>query len=417
MKNILVFFGLFLVMAFTSCKESPEEPEKPEETPPEYELTGEMLQKYNEYNFVVGTQTIGAGSQYKFTEKPVLIETAERILAMGSNILKIHLHPDTETPESFRQASPLVLASQESTFKALLDMNFTYYLLWVMDTPGVEWRNGMSAKELEMEYQSVRELVEYFRDHFRGTGKKFYIGHWEGDWLLLSSAGDAQERVDPVRIQGMIDWYNIRQKAVDDAVNVAVSDVEVFQYLEVNRVMPAMENGFDRIVNKVLPYADVDYVSYSSWETTIERLSEGGYNYPELKNSLFTALDYIEENMKAKDRIKGKRVFVSEYGFPRSSGYYADKQAYCSLNVMKAGIEWGCPFILYWEIYDNEGHGYWMIDKNNVEQPVYKVHQAFYEDMKAYVRSSIGSEQHVPDVAEFRTRAVRVISELQNNLK
>ncbi|MDR1153649.1 MAG: hypothetical protein LBL04_02975, partial [Bacteroidales bacterium] len=217
MKKILVFFGLFLVMVFISCKESPKPSESTEETLPEYELTGEMLQKYNEYNFVVGTQTIGAGSQYKFTEKPVLIETAERILAMGSNILKIHLNPDTETPANFRQASPLVLASQESTFKALLEMNFTYYLLWVMDTPGVEWRNGMSAKELELEYQSVRELVEYFRDRFRGTGKKFYIGHWEGDWLLLSNLGDAQERVDPTRIQGMIDWYNIRQKAVDDA--------------------------------------------------------------------------------------------------------------------------------------------------------------------------------------------------------
>jgi hypothetical protein len=415
MKRIL-WFGLFLAIVFISCKKSSEWTEK---TPREYDLTEEMLKKYNKYNFVVGTQTIGAGIQYKFTEKPVLIETAERILAMGSNILKITLNPesqDTETPESFRQASPLVIASQETTMKALLEMDFTCNLLWVT-TPGVDWTDGMSEKESDMEYQSIRELAEYFRDRFRGTGKKFYIGHWEGDWLLLGSYDNTQERIDPVRIQGMIDWYNIRQKAVEDAVNAVVSDTEVFQYLELNRVIPAMKNGFDRIVNKVLPYVDVDYVSYSSWESTIEGLSEGGYDYQELKTSLFNALDQIEKNMKAKDRVKGKRVFIGEYGFPWSDGYYANKQAYCSLNVMRAGIEWGCPFILYWEIYDNEGRGFWMIDKNNVEQPVYKVHQAFCEEMKAYVRAFIGSEQHVPDVVEFRNRAIRVISELQSDVK
>ncbi|MDR2774699.1 MAG: hypothetical protein LBC19_08165 [Tannerella sp.] len=240
--------------------------------------------------------------------------------------------------------------------------------------------------------------------------EKFYIGHWEGDWLLLGSFSFTQERIDPVRIQGMIDWYNIRQKAIDDAVNATVSDTEVFQCLELNRVIPAMENRFDQVVNKVLPYVDVDYVSYSSWEST-----NGGYEYQELKNTLFNTLDYIEKNMKAKERLKGKRVFIGEYGFPQYD--YPGKQAYCSLNVMKAGIEWGCPFILYWEMYDNEGRGYHMIDKNNVEQPVYKVHQAFYEEMKKYVREYIESERHVPDNAEFRNRAVLVLSDLQNSIK
>jgi hypothetical protein len=404
MKRILRL-GLFLVIVFTSCHQSPE-------------WTEEMQKEYNGYNFVVGTQTIGAGSQYKFTEKPVLIETAERIIAMGSNILKISLNPvlqDTETPERFRQASPLVLASQEISIMALLEMDFTYNLLWVT-TPGVDWTDGMSEEESDMEYQSVRELAEYFREQFRGTGKKFYIGHWEGDWLLLGNYSQTQERIEPVRIQGMIDWYNIRQKAVDDAVNAVVSDTEVFQYLELNRVIPAMKNGADRIVNKVLPCVDVDYVSYSSWESTIEGLSGGGYDYQELKSVLFDVLDYIEKNMKAKDRVKGKQVFIGEYGFPWSDGYYADKQAYCALNVMKAGIEWGCPFVLYWEIYDNEGRGFWMIDKNNVEHPVYKAHQAFYEEMKKYVRAYIESEGHVPDTAKFREQAIRVISGQQNKI-
>ncbi|MDR1525659.1 MAG: hypothetical protein LBS79_10475, partial [Tannerella sp.] len=94
-KKRILLSGLFLAIVFTSCKKSPA-------------WTDEMLKEYKDYNFVVGTQTIGA--IYKFTEKPVLIETAERIIAMGSNILKISLNPawqenayDRETPEKFRQ--------------------------------------------------------------------------------------------------------------------------------------------------------------------------------------------------------------------------------------------------------------------------------------------------------------------------
>ncbi|MDR1964030.1 MAG: hypothetical protein LBQ50_09655, partial [Planctomycetaceae bacterium] len=146
-------------------------------------------------------------------------------------------------------------------------------------------------------------------------------------------------------------------------------------------------------------------------------LSEKGYDYQELKSALFNALDHIEKNMKAKERVKGKRVFIGEYGFPQSLGYDADKQAYCALNVMKAGMEWGCPFVLYWEIYDNEGRGYWMIDKNNVELPVYKAHQAFYEEMKEYVRAHIESEGHVPATEEFREQAIRIISAQQDKVK
>ncbi|MDR2764955.1 MAG: hypothetical protein LBB90_07985 [Tannerella sp.] len=352
MKRILLF-GLFLAAVFPSCKKSSV-------------WTDEMLKEYNRYNLTVGTQTIGA--IYKFTEKPILVETAERIIAMGSNILKISLNPawqenayNTETPEIFRHAPPSVIASQEPAVKAMLDMDFSYILLWTA-TPEVDWTDGMSEKELEMEYQAIWDLAEYFRIRFKGTGKKFYIGHREGDWLLLGSFSFTQERIDTVRIQGMIDWYNIRQKAVDDAVNATVSDTEVFQY-------------------------------------------------PELKNTLFNTLDYIEKNMKAKERLKGKRVFIGEYGFPQYD--YPEKQAYCSLNVMKAGIEWGCPFILYREMYDNEGRSYWMIDKNNVEQPVYKAHQTFYEEMKKYVREYIDAERHIPDNAEFRNWEVQVLSELR----
>ena len=43
------------------------------------------------YNYVIGTQTIGAA--YQFTKEPKLVETARAILAMGSSTLKFSLTP------------------------------------------------------------------------------------------------------------------------------------------------------------------------------------------------------------------------------------------------------------------------------------------------------------------------------------
>jgi hypothetical protein len=349
---------------------------------------------------------------YKFTEKPTLLETAERIITMGSNVLKISLNPiegETEIPETFRLASPLTLVTEEPTLKAALDMDFTYILLWVT-TPHVNWADGMSEAELEMEYKSMKELSEYLLTHYKGSGKKFYLGHWEGDWLLLGNYSKTQERIDSIRIKGMTDWYNIRQKAIEEAGKQIVSDVEVFHYLELNRVNIALREDGDRIVNRVLPYVDVDYVSYSSYESTGE-----GYDYDKLKTHLFASLDYIEKQMKPKDNIKGKRVFLGEYGFnlPKVSESPAE-QAYCALNVIQAGIEWGCPFILYWEFYDNEGSGFWMIDKNNVEQPVYKVHEAYYSAMKDYVGEFVSSHKRVPNVEEYKQKATEYIINLKN---
>ena len=69
----------------------------------------------------------------------------------------------------------------------------------------------------------------------------------------------------------MIDWYNTRQKAVDDALrDTPHTNVFVYAYAEANRVRDAMVNpagSNQRLVNMVLPYAtNIDFVSWSSYD-------------------------------------------------------------------------------------------------------------------------------------------------------
>jgi hypothetical protein len=376
-----LFLASFMCVMFWSHKEDEKKSVYPE--------------NIESYNYVLGTQTIGA--VYQFTGEDRLVETAKQILSMGSNILKISLGQDHKyTYEVFEK---------DTAMKELLSMDFKYYFFWVY-TPQVNWMDGLSAQESQSEYTNLYKTAEYLLKSCKGSKKTFYLGHWEGDCHIVDMNMNLQT-VNPVKIQGMIDWYNIRQKAIDDAKAAnAGSDVKLYHYCEVNRVFDALNKGYDRVVNKVLPNVNVDFVSYSSYDAT------NSSSYVNLEKDMHTALDYIEQNMKPKPGITGKRVFIGEYGFP-SKNIGAQVQNDRARMVMKATLKWGCPFVLYWEMYnnevDNQGNqtGYWLIDDKAAKQPVYYTYSNFYDAMKKYVYAYNKQNGHLPSQTEYLENAVR----------
>ena len=57
---------------------------------------------------------------------------------------------------------------------------------------------------------------------------------------------------------------------------------------------------------------------------------------------------------------------------------------------MRVGLEWGCPFVLSWAMYNNEysngvENGYWLIDNQGVKQPVWHTLADFYREARRYV--------------------------------
>ncbi len=119
------------------------------------------------------------------------------------------------------------MAGRDPATRAVLDMPFANYVLWAYAFGSKE--DPFAADRLPAEYQRMRDLTKDLLTRYRGSGKTFYLGNWEGDWHL--------PRVDPRRVptpeevQRMIEWVNTRQKAVDDAKReVAPSGVNVFYY-------------------------------------------------------------------------------------------------------------------------------------------------------------------------------------------
>ena len=305
------------------------------------------------FNARMAVQNIGP--KYNFTSDNVLLEGAKVVRDMGSNTYKFTMNPSggsygLSVPSGITSLAEFV--QNEPTYRALFDLDgIKNYVFWcyTFATPNNwDWTSGLTSAEQTAEYNEIRALVVYFLTQYNGTGKKFYLGHWEGDWSVgVNSSDPANSNPTPTAIQGMIDWLNIRQKAVDDAKAATPhSNVDVFCYTEVNRVVDAFKNppsSNQRVINAVVPNVpNLDYVSWSSYD--IQGLSPAEIKF---------YLNYAESFLPAAKAavIPGKRVFIGEFGY----GQYTEaEQAPMIAAYNKTLFEWGCPFALYWTLYDND---------------------------------------------------------------
>ena len=357
------------------------------------------------FNYLVGTQAIGG--RYQFTGESRLMESAKLIRALGSNIMKFTLSNEgsfgkekgnvPERPDEVKTLTDLV--TREPSHRAVLEMPFAFYFIWAYPLTSKTQAAFFKPSDRERQYAEMKSFAAHLLKTYSGTGKQFYLGHWEGDWHLRPHFDPKQPFPDGAQ-ERFTDWLKIRQRAIDDAKRETPHhEVNVWHYTEVNLVEPYLRNGGQCLTNSILPGVDVDFVSYSCYDAIQHDIHAG----------LFEALDHIESKLRPKPGISGKRVFIGEYGFP-TRRYPPDVQNRKTLEAMLAGIEWGCPFTLYWELYCNEFRegrygGFWLIDDHNVKQPVWFTHESYFKWAAKHVREFEARTGRPPTDAEFRTAA------------
>jgi len=393
---------------------------------PFYDYNPDTDQEILDFNYVIGTQTVGP--KYQFTDETTLVETAREIRAMGSNLLKFSMHPRycTENyglPKNEEIKSLKDLAIYEPSMKRVLNMDFKYYHIWVygfsqytpepegekIDTSQTKFIGGYSRHYEEALYKELYDFTAYMLREYSGTGKVFYLGHWEGDWHLRWHY-DRNRPVDPATLQGMIAWEKVRQKAIDDAKKDTPHEgVAIYNYIEVNLVRKAIEEGVTTVANSVIPEVNPDYVSYSSYDATNPYKTK-----EELNTGLKESLTYIESFLSPKEGLpEGRRVWIGEYGNP-ANRFNEDDQDERSRWTINAGLEWGAPFILYWELYNNEINpdtqeqvGYWLIDDLGQKQKIWYTHHQFYQEARAYLKNYYSTNHQMPSQENFFREATR----------
>lgn len=373
------------------------------------------------FNYVIGTQTVGA--KYKFTEETNLVETARAIREMGSNLLKFSMSPrywwenyDIPKDETIKSLRDL---AQEESMKYVLDMDFKYYHIWAYefsqytqepsgekkDEYQIKFIKGLSDDYAEKSYQEIYDLAVYLLKTYSGSNKVFLLGNWEGDWHLRWDY-NKNNPADPLTIEGMRRWLDVRQKAIDDAKkNTHHHNVELYHYVEVNLSDLAVR-GETCVTNSILPFINPDYVSFSSYTATNPPKNE-----EQMEELLWQHLNYIESKIQPKEGIRGKRLFIGEYGWSESR--YSQQEIDMRAKwVMKIALKWGCPYILFWEMYNNEldesgeNRGFWLIDKKGTKTPLYYRHQKFYEETNNYLRGFTKKKNRMPTFEEFSQDAL-----------
>lgn len=358
-----------------------------------------------EGNLLVATQAIGG--PYQFTDEAYLLEVARGIEDMGSNLIKFALNPRTYTKQPYSLGrvrgidSMAALLRKQPVYKEVMDMDFRFYHMWASPYAKPGWQDGLNPTELKIIYKDFYELTTYLLTEYKGSGKRFFLGHWEGDWLLIGKT-DASIDPTPQRILGFAQYLNVRQQAIEDArVELQGQGVWVYHYTEVNQVWKGIDGSRPTLTNSVLPLVNVDFVSYSSYDV-IQRKT--------MREDLHRALDHIESQLKPRPELPGKRVFVGEYAIKAASVKY-DPLEHEARNreVTHAILEWGCPFAIYWQFYCNEprGHGYqgfWLVNDKAEKLPLYHTFKDYYAELSEFIaatKKASGQTSSKTQIQEF----------------
>ncbi|MBQ7338683.1 MAG: hypothetical protein IJW40_09565 [Clostridia bacterium] len=390
LASLMIFFALSML----GCEKEQQppldqqptttpEPEQSEQPPTPDEPTQEELeaiklkQDIANYNYMIGTQAFNPG--YQFTDLSPLMELAEQIDAWGSNMIKFYATNDTMVDE------------------VLAEHNFDYVLMWYRSDP--YFKDGYSDAEAKADYDAFYAYTKKLLETYNGTGKQFYLGHWEGDWYYIDNYNTAQKEVSDTVTEGMIAWLNNRQKAVEDAKrDTPHENVYVWNYVELNRPSDALNDEFDRVVNRVLPYTDVDYVSYSAYDTmdaSAEKIAQ--------------VIDLIYENLPDKEGVPGPRVFVGEVAQPAANCGF-DDQRHCevNLNILAKYLKCEIKFVLYWQMFCNEkledgsSRGFWLVNSDGEETLLYQKLQELLWDAEDYVSAFADENGRVPTMEEYK---------------
>jgi hypothetical protein len=337
---------------------------------------------------------------YTFTDDDALNEGAAALQQLGSNVVKVwfHLVSEKYAPNSdWPSFDSMVEQARHPYFRELFDRPFTTFHLSAYSFGVGEhnhyFRTGVSDRQYEREAAAFYDLTRHLLETYRGTGTEFVLQHWQGDWGVVGEY-DRSKELTETAVEGMIRWLNARQAGIERARAEVDSDVKVFGAAEVNIVLRAMERGERRVVNAVLPETDVDLVSHNAYEEMHRGfVPPTPNNYeerpevtpPEQVALMRETLDYVNDHAPEPSAYvreslvdPTKNVFVGEYGFPAAT---KGTKAATRLGKLatRVALDWGARWVVYWQLYDNEEKGYWLVRPDGSKTPTWRYFRRLVE--------------------------------------
>ena len=349
---------------------------------------------------VVGfTHTSG---RYNFTDKPFLKEGADEILKLGSKCIKVWFNDvankypyNSKWPDNVNSLEYADLA-RTPYFKELFEMPFKVYSMEMTDgNMKITWRDGLSKDEAQIVSDQYYALTKYLLTTYKNTHKTFIFQNWEADGhLAIKNHTEAETKI---AIQGMIDWTNTRQDAVERArKELGMEGVVVANAFEVNMVHDNWTPP-PHAIDVVVPFTHNDLYSYSSYSSrALDKL-----------NTIVERLNYIRSKTPASKLYGEHNLMIGEFGYEERRYPYNvsvnDSTANAQLVSIKTQLEyllnWGVVYVFDWELYcneildkktpvgiavhdNNQFKGYWLRRADGSYTPTYKYFKTLFQEDK-----------------------------------
>lgn len=377
------------------------------------------------FSFIIGSQWPGSLDESKFPSRKgkfPQLQACRTMVESGSDILKILPQAGELKAQGIAYEGPGGLGDlvQTAFYREILSLPYSVMLFWAHGGEGQDLhRKDMSTEQRDRLYREFYDFTRILLTDYDDSGKTFLIGNWEGDWLAGGYGIEHKHDIPDESLRRFREWLDVRTRAIDDAkAATPYRNVAVYSYLEVNSTACARTKNLKRLVNEVLPYSSVDFVSVSSYD------AQGFHSWPEpwteetLRPLVAENLDYIESMLPPRD-VPGKRVFIGEIGYTiediaKKQGITrkaAEKeQARLALTQAKVNMEWGVPLWLWWATFSSHEGTFGLVDNHTDEPSILHLElRKYYAWAREFTSRHRNGHGKAPSLQLFREAAMTQI--------
>ncbi|MFN0109019.1 MAG: hypothetical protein ACKVZH_09240 [Blastocatellia bacterium] len=292
---------------------------------------------------------------------------ADLVADLGTRTIRIALATRDDYKLGLSGNLDLVQLAQHPAYdQALKDARFRTVMLTTYSRGAMasNWSDGFTQAEYDAERDEIRRLGEYLMNTPAFSGKTFILLNWEGDnamalWPNKRTIWDAYTNWIRSRVEGV---KLARQKFPS-------SSAKLFSGLEFNQIHnwqtgelcgspvsdPVRTDPLRNrcLIDYVAPQVEVDYYSYSSWESLIQKETVPNDNLKQrYKADLTFALSLIKAR---RPEITEHNFILGEYGFERAR--YGDCNAANHTSEMFDALEgegaFQASYAVFWQVVDN----------------------------------------------------------------
>ncbi len=291
---------------------------------------------------------------------------ADKVAEIGSRTIRVAM---PGAVYGLPDAGDLAQVAASPAYDRLFsDPRFKTYLLTAASTGAFldseySWTDGYTQAEYDATRAEIGRLGDYLLGNPKYAGKTFIILNWEADNAIILY------REKRTIWDAFTGWIESRADGVRDARNRNPnSQARLFSGFEFSQVRtsegspcgapvadPIREDPLKNrcAVDYIAPRVNVDYYSYSSWQTVNERLNAPNVSYKDtFKRDLSFALAKIREK---RPEVQERNFIIGEFGIIRMQ--WGEKIVANLVSEMIDAViapdGFQVSYAVWWQIIDN----------------------------------------------------------------